>query len=84
MVADLRGLLRILGLEGGVVAELGGGLGGDTGLVLCSAKGLAKAGPPRESLLKRLEARSACASLAAYEEGGWVNLVAMVALALLA
>ena len=29
IVADLRGLLTKEGLEGGVTAELGGGLGGD-------------------------------------------------------
>jgi hypothetical protein len=46
--------------------------------------GLAIAGPPRESLLKRLVARSACASVAVNEVGGWVNRVAIVALALLA
>jgi hypothetical protein len=45
---------------------------------------LANAGPPRESLLKRLVARSAWASVAAYVVGGWVNRLAMVALALLA
>jgi hypothetical protein len=41
-----------------------------------------KAGP-RESLLKRLAARSECASVA-YEEGGCVSRVAIVALARLA
>ena len=41
-----------------------------------------KAGP-RESLLKRLVARSVCAS-DAYEEGGCVSRVAIVALARLA
>lgn len=29
MVADLRGLLTRGGVEGGVIAELGGGLGGE-------------------------------------------------------
>jgi hypothetical protein len=75
MVADLRGLPTRGGVEGGVIAELGGGLGGEVDF--------AKAGAPRESLLKRLVARSACASVAS-TVGVWLSLFAMVALARLA
>lgn len=90
-----------MGLEGGVTAELGGGLGGDDVFAQISAMGcgkfrpwdkymeslhllsistFAKAGVPRESLLKRLVARSVLAS-DAYDEGGCVSRVAIVALA---
>jgi hypothetical protein len=82
IVADRRGLLGRVEPEEGVVAVLGGA-GGDAGVTF-SARGLTKADPPRESLLRRLVPRSVCASVATNEEGGWVNRVAMVALALLA
>jgi hypothetical protein len=82
IVADRRGLLGRVEPEEGVVAVLGGA-GGDAGVTF-SARGLTKADPPRESLLRRLVPRSAWASVATNEEGGWVNRVAMVALALLA
>jgi hypothetical protein len=75
MVADLRGLVTRGGVEDGVMAELGGGLGGE--------QDLAKEGAPRESLLKRLVARSACPSFA-NADGDWLILLAMVALARLA
>jgi hypothetical protein len=83
MVADLRGLVTRGGVEDGVMAELGGGLGGEQDLVVESTNGLAKEGAPRESLLKRLVARSACPSFA-NADGGWLILLAMVALARLA
>ena len=39
MVADLRGLVTRGGVEDGVMAELGGGLGGEEDLVVESTNG---------------------------------------------
>jgi hypothetical protein len=80
-VADRRGLLTNGAPVVGEVAEFGGGLGGF--LALVSSWGLPRAGPPSESLRKRLLVRSVVAS-GLKVAGGCVKRLANETLARLA